>query len=190
METINLTDLKRACNKFDKFELRGSFYGMTLNLVNKSFETEGFLLMLSTWNRARFNRFTNTFDIDGFKNSVRELNPIFVKLKDQTLKSANFDDIKEDIKIIYNNWSKIKGVEYTGTSKIMHLKNPKLFVMWDTSIRKHYNFNKCTSDEYVEFLKRMQKLSKGIKWNNRSKTLAKAIDEYNYVRITLPALKK
>jgi len=31
---------------------------------------------------------------------------------------------------------------------------------------------------------------KDIKWKNKNRTLAKVIDEYNYVNITLPALKK
>ena len=36
---------------------------------------------------------------------------------------------------IFNALSAIKGVEFTGAPKLMHLKNPGLFVMWDDYIR-------------------------------------------------------
>lgn len=185
MEKVTLIELKEACKNFDKFEQRGSFYELALNLVEKGFETEGFILLLSTWNSSRFKIFVNSFDINYFKRTIKQLNPIFMKLKTQTLNSANFYEINDDIKAIYKTWSEIKGVEYTGTSKIMHLKNPNLFVMWDDSIRTHYGLKNNTFQEYVEFLKKMQELSKNINWNDDSKTLAKAIDEYNYVKITL-----
>ena len=36
----------------------------------------------------------------------------------------------------------------------------------------------------------MQKKFGAIKWNETGKTLAKAIDEYNYITITFPRLEK
>jgi hypothetical protein len=36
----------------------------------------------------------------------------------------------------------------------------------------------------------MQKKFGTIKWNETGKTLAKAIDEYNYITITFPRLEK
>ena len=54
------------------------------------------------------------------------------------LQTVEFDEIKDTIKKIYSALSKVKGVEYTGASKVMHLINRKLFVMWDSYIRKGY----------------------------------------------------
>jgi len=88
------------------------------------------------------------------------------------------------------------------------LKNPKLFVMWDDFIRggktkksyrklpiviKHqwaprkYSRN---ADGYLCFLKDMQCMFGHLKSPQKSKTLAKAIDEFNYVSITLPIQRK
>lgn len=39
---------------------------------------------------------------------------------------------------------------------------------------------------YIQFLKDMQHLFKNVKWEDENKILAKAIDEYNYVLVTLP----
>jgi len=49
----------------------------------------------------------------------------------------------------------------TVTSKIMHLLNPKLFVMWDTRIIDFYNFQP-NADGYVKFLVRMKELTQQL----------------------------
>ncbi len=64
----------------------------------------------------------------------------------------------------------------------MALKNSKLFVMWDTEIRKIYKIdNKSEADDYIRFLAKMQEHFKNIRWDSKMRPLAKAIDEYNYV---------
>ncbi len=40
--------------KFNELEKRGTFYPMFLNMIDKRFETEVFLFILSTWNFAVF----------------------------------------------------------------------------------------------------------------------------------------
>jgi hypothetical protein len=61
--------------------------------------------------------------------------------------------------------------------------------MRDSYIRNYYRF-KDDAQSYINFLKLMQKKFGVIKWNETGKTLAKAIDEYNYITITFPQLKK
>ena len=84
---------------------------------------------------------------------------------------------------------------YTGASKIMHLRNPKVFLMWDTKIRgkRGYNIKGEDGDAYVDFLKKIQNSFSKIfhdidkmllEGKNKNKTITKAIDEYNYVTIT------
>ena len=187
---INLEKLEEKCKKFEELEKRGTFYDMALNMINKEFEIEAFFLILATWNFATFRYAMKEFDINGFKSIIKKQgNPIFDKLKDKRLETVNFDEIKEDIEKLYKLLSVIKGVKYTGASKIMHLKNPKLFIMWDGYIKKRYGLRKGTADDHITFLKKMQEVFKDIKWKREDKTLAKAIDEYNYVAITLPELE-
>lgn len=201
---ITYEEFTKAIKKFDAIEKRGSFYNMAINLINNNFEIEGYLLILATWNFARFRYAVNDFDINVFKEKIKELNPSFTKLKDEDFKNINFKKYKDDIKKIFETLSSIKGIEFTGASKIMHLRNRSVFVMWDGYIKgdkpkKFYNkleivkngfwkYKKYRNDSesYFRFLKDMQQRFKDINFQSEEKTFAKAIDEFNYVNITLP----
>ena len=190
--------------KYDKMEKRGSFYKMAVNLLNNGFEMEAYFLILATWNFARFRYAVNDFDIENFKEKMKELNPYFGKLKTEDFRTIEFDKYREDIKKIFHTLSSIKGIEYTGAAKIMHLKNQSVFVMWDGSIKgekttQDYNklqivqdgqwkleYYENSPESYIQFLKDMQGLFNHIHFQSNEKTFAKAIDEFNYVNITLP----
>jgi hypothetical protein len=60
--------------------------------------------------------------------------------------------------------------------------------MWDKWIRDSLNIGKEPKD-YVIFLKKMQADFGTIDWKG-NRTLAKVIDEYNYVTYTKPGLEK
>jgi hypothetical protein len=94
--------------------------------------------------------------------------------------------------------------ETTGTSKMLHMLNPRFFVMWDAAIRRGYKVRRATGEEYASnFLPLMQReLQEAITsfaednqaTPNRPdiqlealrapRTLAKMIDEYNYMKYT------
>jgi len=88
-------------------------------------------------------------------------------------------------------------------SKVLHMINPHLFVMWDTSICKAYGVKKSPSGYVYEFIPLMKKKAnevidsymedkkcsreKAVKALNEFrplKTLAKLLDEYNYIKYT------
>ena len=142
-------------------------------------------------------------NLSDLKKALESCMPLFRKLSNVGFKTANFDKLREDIKSVYSTLSKVNGVEYTGASKIFHLFCPNLIVMWDSYIRKEYSKRKYrdtykikiqaekpTAEDFLNFQKLMQKIFGRIKWDNKRKTLPKAIDEYNYVTYTLPQLKK
>ncbi|MDK2908054.1 MAG: hypothetical protein PWQ87_512 [Candidatus Woesearchaeota archaeon] len=201
---ITNEEFAKATKEFDNIEKRGSFYNMAIDLIEKDFEIEAYFLILATWNFARFRYAVNNFDINGFKEKIKELNPYFDKVKDKDFRTINFDEYKDNIKKIFTTLSSIKGVEYTGTSKIMHLRNRSVFVMWDGYIKgekpkRYYNeleivksgfwkYKRYKNDpeNYFQFLKDMQERFKDIIFQSNEKTFAKAIDEFNYVKITLP----
>lgn len=190
MDKISLKELQEKCNEFKALEKRGSFYDMALNLLRNGYNIEASILILATWNFANFRYVLKEFDMNNFKEVIEEkCKPVFEGLKERNLESVIFDDISEDVKQLYNILSRIKGIEYTGASKLMHLNNPKLFVMWDSYIKKYYHFGN-TAEDYIRFLRKMQEMFGEIGWKDENKTLAKAIDEYNYVTITLPEIKK
>ena len=195
---------RKATLEYDETERRGSFYNMSVNLLDSGFEIEAYILLLATWNFAAFRYAVKDFDINGLIETTNKLSPYFDKIKNENFKEINFDEYKEDIKRIFGNLSQIKGIQYTGASKVMHLKNRKVFVMWDRYIsgqepKKYYKelqivkdycweFKKYKTDaeDYFQFLKDIQARFKDIEFQHSSKTFAKAIDEFNYVNVTLP----
>jgi hypothetical protein len=200
---IDIQIFNKTTDDFDKREGRTNFFILAQNLINSGFETEGLLLILTTWNFAIFRYAVKQFDIDKFKTVLETLKPNFDKLNGQDFKTINFDNYKGDIQTIYNSLSEIEGIKFTGAPKLMHLKNPDVFVMWDAYIRgekpkKHYDqldtfkdgtfeFKKYPKDfdGYFNFIRDMQDKFKHLNLN-RQKSLAKAVDEFNYVNITLP----
>jgi hypothetical protein len=99
-----------------------------------------------------------------------------------------------EIEALYNSilnakWKSEKGktkrVGPTATSKVLHLVNPDLFLIWDSKIRKTYGF-KDSGVEHVRFLASMQKLSKklcSVVENLQAqyeKSITKILDEYNW----------
>jgi len=101
----------------------------------------------------------------------------------------NINEYADDIKHIFKTLAGIKGIEVTGAPKLMHLKLPKVFVMWDRYIRKAYGYKKGDADDYVAFLIDMQQQFADSRVDS-SRTLAKLIDEHNYTKFTMPELKK
>ena len=150
----------------------------------------GAFILLATWNKQRFKIVK---DYDALKDSIElafeNSKPSFYRLENERLETANLDAIQNDVIEIYSRFSKIRGVEYTGASKVMSINNTNLFVMWDKYIRDKYGFGE-SAEEYARFLKECQWATNETKWQHNSVSLAKAIDEYNYFHISLPAAQK
>jgi len=186
---MNIELLKKTCRQFEELEGRGSFYDIAIEIVDEH-PLQASIIILATWNVSRFRFMVS--DNRNLANLVKGLEvcaPLFEGIKDETFQNTDFDEVKESVEKIYTTLSAVKGVEYTGASKVMHLLNRNLFVMWDAYIRGAYGLGNSGKD-YVDFLKQMQQEFKSIIWDVPGKTLTKAIDEFNYVIISLPALRK
>lgn len=157
--------------------------------MDKGCEIEAFVFILSTWNFARFRYVMREFDLDAFTKVVKQLDHFFQKMQHEDFKTMNFNEYAGEIKHIFKTLADIKGIEATGTPKLMHLKLPKVFVMWDRYIREAYGYNKGDADDYVAFLKDMQQRFANSKVDS-NRTLAKLIDEHNYKKFTMPELNK
>lgn len=172
-----------------KEQLRWDLYPIFLKLMKNGFEIEALLFILSTWNFARFRYVMRTFDLDNFKSIMKKVKPRFNNIKRENFQKINFEKYANDIKYIFNILAHIKGIEKTGAPKLMHLEVPNVFVMWDSYIRAHYGFSEGNAQEYLEFLKKMQKKFSKVKVKS-NRTLPKLIDEHNYNMITEPILEK
>jgi len=181
--------LKKVCEEFRKVEGPASFYDVALEIVD-AHPLQASIIILAVWNTGRF-RFiaSDTQNLLDLQKAIEESKPLFEKVRGKDFKAVNFDEIGDAVKQIYSILSKVKGVEYTGASKVMHLLNKELFVMWDTDIRDEYGYD-VTGEDYFKFLKEMQEKFKGVAWSISDRTFAKAIDEYNQVTITFPKRRK
>jgi len=158
---------------------RSELYDIGLKMIASDFEIEAYLLILATWNFARFRYVLRCFDLDRFRNTIAAVNPIFQRLAPYSFETVDFDLLADDITGIY---SKLKPlVEQTGASKIMHFKHPKLFVMWDTAIRSYYHISTdCSAQDYFGFLRLMRTTFGHLHWTAGNLSFARAIDLYNF----------
>ena len=186
---ISQKEFDDTIKEFNRLENRGSYYPMFLRMIEKNLKTEAFLFILSTWNFAVFRYAMKEFDLNNFEELVKSLDPLFERFNDQNIRDIKLDDYKGEINEIFDKLAEIKGIQFTGASKLMHLTRSNVFIMWDGYIRKACGLKKGDSNDYYEFLKKMQEEFKHIK-NNSDRTLAKTIDEYNYIKYTIPALQK
>ncbi|MCJ7631706.1 hypothetical protein MUP77_04795, partial [Candidatus Bathyarchaeota archaeon] len=145
----------------------------------------------------------------GLGEGLRSSEKDFGNLREERFQTINFkkDKISDSITTIYG---KLDPLPYLGSpttiSKTLHALNPEIFVMWDTKIREKYrNKNSRVRDNpegYLEFLKETQKeirdalndrkketgkgldeIEKEIRNKYKNITLAKIIDEHNWVAV-------
>lgn len=198
---ITLTELKEKCGEFEEKEGRAGFYDLAIE-IKDIYPLQAAVIILATWNVGRFRFIVNNpQNLSNLRNALTQCKPIFEALKNKDFKTCNFDELKEEIEKVYSILSKVEGVEYTGASKVFHLFCPNLIVMWDSCIRDEYKKKKYedeygiriqgkTSEDFLKFQKLMQKIFGHLNWDEKKKTLPKAIDEYNYVKFTLPKLPR
>jgi len=205
---ITINTLSKASAEFDEIEKRGSLYPFFVKLIDSGFHTEGYLLILSTWNTVSF-RYAK-FDLDAFIKVVDKINDNYsdflITIKKENFRDIDFDLYSKEIVGIFELLRVLPGVYFTGASKVMHLMNRRVFMMWDqyisgnaTGAKKYYEklaivqqgeriykkYEKC-GEGYHQFLKDMQNRFGNIDFQHPTKTLPKVVDEYNYVNITIP----
>lgn len=148
------------------------------------------------------------------KDTFGQLRPLLRVLEGETLEDIIFDKEKSVVdeklkykEVIHRIFDKTADMGTYGyrpvpASKLLHMVNPKLFVMWDNYIGKEY-VPKLNGYQYAhEFLPRMQRetneaietfmkdmgfdRSTAIREmeNRCGRTLAKLVDEYNYIKYT------
>lgn len=151
--------------------------------------------------------------IEELKKKLKETAIHYRKLTGKRLESyslnadKNLDStIKEIYDIFKKAWIKLDGVKVKGksfggtaASKIMHILNQDLFVMWDNNIRLAYEIGE-SSDDYLTFLDRMADIAREVKpyyrelneiyYHKKSKSLPKLLDEYFYSKYTIVLPKK
>ena len=100
-------------------------------------------------------------------------------LSSKRLVELNEEDV-EKIGDIFSFFSSKKSIEFTGASKVLHIINPDLFMMWDSKIRNayhklHRDKNHEIKQCYIEFLQQSQEIVRELL---RSTTESKLWEEH------------
>jgi hypothetical protein len=221
--TESLKDPKKLleyCKKYHERNPRDIDYVFSRSIVSKDpnnicFLLAGATIFIKTWNLARFQRLPTEVKanlendiLEAYKKSKEKLE----ELKGKRLECLDLSDNKlgENIKSIFSVFSSKESIGFTGASKILHLLNPYVFMMWDIRIRNAYhslhgkNHKVGDSECYLEFLKQSQQTIKAILskmteddlWNSHltfldkefmeafsfRESMLKMLDECNWVR--------
>ena len=141
------------------------------------------------------------------RRALFEIESDLEKLRDKTILDLCLDETIDGVRIrcrIKRCFVALEecggGSAVVGASKIIHILNSDLFVMWHTAIIEKYGCGKFIL--YTDFLSKMQKLAKcaikQVKENESYRndeaaiasltgckhTLAKTLDEYNFMKYT------
>jgi hypothetical protein len=165
-------------------------------------------MFLIHWGGMRRTVGREGLDWEQLTRRLREAKDAFRKLYGKSLLDIDFDDVevRDAIMRAYEAVN-IKYIGATATSKILHLLNPEVYVMWDERIRRKYGV-RGDAQGYIDFLKQMKREveealeerarekgcsikevaeeicrelpSKKLGKEYSKKTLARIIDEYNW----------
>lgn len=130
----------------------------------------------------------------------------------QSLKSAKLLDLdlEKSENAIKNCYQTMAGIgnnfSHTAASKLLHMINPELFVMWDGPMRKGYKEDYAITEDAAGYFEYMKKMQEGLQKVSQSflityegcpaeflsekleikttKTIVKHLDEYNWITIT------
>jgi hypothetical protein len=170
--------LLEYCKKYHERDPRDIAYVVSRSIVSKdpnniSFMLAGATNFIKTWNIGMFQKLQaevkvnlETDIVEAYKKSKEKLE----ELKEKRLESLDLSDNKQgkNIKSIFSEFSSKKSIGRTGASKILHILNPHVFMMWDIRIRNAYHklhgkYHEVGDSEcYLEFLKQSQKTIKAI----------------------------
>ncbi len=169
------------------------------NPCNPSYEEAWILLSFANgWNANMTATFVDV------QYALNDIEPDLEKLRDNTILDVCIDD--ETYGLIGRCFDRLamgntkEQHEDVGASKILHIIYPQLFVMWDRAIRSAYCW-----PEYSEHLRKMHRLAKSavnqvqqecdvsreedaiVYLSGCNHSLAKALDEYNFMKYTKEA---
>jgi hypothetical protein len=212
------------CKEFHRIEPRDMAYLAAWSIASRDPSDikcilAGSIAILLSWNIMMLRRLPyeeraklGKDILDAYESSRDKLDEV----KGKKLYSLNLNDGKmtKNIKEILSEFSSKKTIGKTGASKVLHLLNPDVFMMWDNKIMKEYHkehrkHKRGTPECYLEFLRQSQQIIGDILsrkkeeelWNDHLKfldkdvvnlmntlsfreSMTKMLDECNYIRLT------
>lgn len=203
MEDEFYSDFPQRIEEFYANEPRAFCYDLSLSLINNAKETdienwyynnktiEGILLLLYCWNFA--SPITKKLTKPIIENLLRTNKDNLKYLESYSILDFN-ENVHQRILEVFGNFKIIFG--QTGASKALSLLNTKLFIMWDTKIRKTLrNLNLVSrignGEKPENYLKFMIDMKEVISRNGlvnlieNAEDITKKIDEFHFAKIVV-----
>ncbi|MBI1831230.1 MAG: hypothetical protein HYR84_07260 [Planctomycetes bacterium] len=192
---ITLSDLEASAAKFKSIEPRGLFYHAATTLVELAIEGNGKLktaealaVLLQTWNKAyyQYRPFTEQHFLD-IERVIQEHWPALIEFRKRSIGSIIAAD-EDTVAVVFASFEHVLGP--VGAAKSLHLLAPSFFPLWDIESAKAYKVGMRrrgdNSRGYYQFMKITLAQIESLGGNEPiGRNPLKAIDEYNYVEITL-----
>jgi hypothetical protein len=211
VKAISLSELETECHTFETWEPRDSMYRVSTFLVREWWGdpaklVDALSVLLLIWNGA-FYRY-GTFDEATAETCLRDNQGTLNAVREREIASFSGVDEKETGKL-FNLVSqalarKVDGVESpVSAGKALHLLAPSFFPLWDQYIAPAHDCpytGELASVAYIVFTQKTRAIAAQLtaelasaeelqkEWLSR-KPLLKRIDEYNYMKYTVPAMK-
>lgn len=194
---------------YRRLRRRGDEYWFHLERLNEDEVKREIIGFLNDW-KCRVDRQSTSL----LKEALDDLPPYYAVLKDERIESIVFDELKpvesqhlSNSEIIKKTMRHLLGVKPkfgpVPASKLMHMAIPRLFVMWDTEIKRKYRipiyYAANHARHYLRFLKLMQlqirhaidsyartyevdsqTITQRIIEKDKGSTLPRILDKYNF----------
>jgi hypothetical protein len=212
LKAISLSELESECRAFEEWEPRDSMYRVSAFLVREWWGdpaklVDALSVLLLIWNGA-FYRYGN-FDEESLETCLRENEAMLSAFREREIASFCEADEAETVKL-FTAVSKALGRKSDGVEspvsagKALHLLAPNFFPLWDQYIAPSYDcpyVGELASMAYIAFTRRIRAIAVKLtaelvndgdvekEWLSR-KPLLKRIDEFNYMKYTVPAMRQ
>jgi hypothetical protein len=209
---ILLSDLETQCRAFEEWEPRDSMYRVSTFLVREWWDdpaklVDALSVLLLIWNGA-FYRY-GSFNEDALESCLRQNQGKLCAFRARDISSfceADEPDIEKLFRLLSQALKRtVDGVESpVSAGKALHLLAPNFFPLWDQYIAPGYGcpyMGELASVAYIAFARRIRVMAAQLnaelasdgdarkEWQLR-KPLLKRIDEYNYMKYTVPAMEQ
>jgi len=99
-------------------------------------------LVFSKVEESFFRYAVRNFNLDEFTKTIKKVKSILKPLQRENFKNVDFNKYSKEIKKSFKLLAKIKGIQKTGASKILHLLFPKIFVEKINHAQRNQKFNR------------------------------------------------
>jgi hypothetical protein len=211
-KAISLSDLEIQCRAFEEWEPRDSMYRVSTFLVREWWGdparlVDALSVLLLVWNGA-FYRY-GSFDEQALEICLRDNEGKLSTFRERELSTFCEADEGDAARLFLLLSQALKrtsdGVESpVSAGKALHLLAPHFFPLWDQYIAPAYGcpyVGELASVAYIAFARKIRVMAVQLyaelasdadprkEWLSR-KPLLKRIDEYNYMKYTVPAMKQ